>query len=215
MLLAPPEDLPRPGVEPVSPAWAGRFFTTEPPGMPRYHQNPEFWATVLSGLCCVNRILFSSVCLLWQRSWNYNENFKDWIFYFNMVYWVMFYLKGAKLSTIKVFFVCWSFWVENIQDPKVQEEALTSPTNYLRVFTGPTPGRELLPWGAAGSTTCVGTEEPTKVSLSKFLYPAVSANPANIIYKHLLFHLMSIPSYPLKSQNTVLDTFFVLSRRQY
>ena len=27
-------DLPRPGTEPVSPALAGRFFTTEPPGKP-------------------------------------------------------------------------------------------------------------------------------------------------------------------------------------
>ena len=27
-------DLPRPGIEPVSPALAGRFFTTEPPGKP-------------------------------------------------------------------------------------------------------------------------------------------------------------------------------------
>ena len=28
--------LPDPGIEPVSPAWAGRFFTTEPPGKPQY-----------------------------------------------------------------------------------------------------------------------------------------------------------------------------------
>ena len=27
----PPEDLPDPGIEPTSPALAGRFFTTEPP----------------------------------------------------------------------------------------------------------------------------------------------------------------------------------------
>ena len=27
-----PEDLPNPGIEPASPAWAGGFFTTEPPG---------------------------------------------------------------------------------------------------------------------------------------------------------------------------------------
>ena len=27
-----PEDLPGPGIKPVSPALAGRFFTTEPPG---------------------------------------------------------------------------------------------------------------------------------------------------------------------------------------
>ena len=29
-------DLPRPGLEPVSPALAGRFSTTAPPGMPYY-----------------------------------------------------------------------------------------------------------------------------------------------------------------------------------
>ena len=30
----PPWDLPDPGIEPASPALAGRFFTTEPPGKP-------------------------------------------------------------------------------------------------------------------------------------------------------------------------------------
>ena len=30
-----PGDLPRPGIEPASPALAGRFFTTKPPGKPR------------------------------------------------------------------------------------------------------------------------------------------------------------------------------------
>ena len=30
----PPGDLPNPGIKPVSPALAGRFFTTEPPGKP-------------------------------------------------------------------------------------------------------------------------------------------------------------------------------------
>ena len=30
-----PGDLPDPGIELVSPALAGRFFTTEPPGKPR------------------------------------------------------------------------------------------------------------------------------------------------------------------------------------
>ena len=29
-----PGDLPNPGIKPPSPALAGRFFTTEPPGMP-------------------------------------------------------------------------------------------------------------------------------------------------------------------------------------
>ena len=31
-----PRDLPDPGIELVSPALAGRFFTTEPPGKPSY-----------------------------------------------------------------------------------------------------------------------------------------------------------------------------------
>ena len=30
-----PGDLPDPGIEPRSPAWAGGFFTTEPPGKPQ------------------------------------------------------------------------------------------------------------------------------------------------------------------------------------
>jgi len=30
----PPGDLPDPGIEHVSPASSGRFFTTEPPGKP-------------------------------------------------------------------------------------------------------------------------------------------------------------------------------------
>ena len=30
-------DLPRPGLEPVSPAWAGRLSTTAPPGKPPSH----------------------------------------------------------------------------------------------------------------------------------------------------------------------------------
>ena len=38
----PPGDLPNPGIEPLSPVLAGKFFTTEPPGMPQiihtYHK---------------------------------------------------------------------------------------------------------------------------------------------------------------------------------
>ena len=30
-----PGDFPDPGIEPLSPALAGRFFTTEPPGKPK------------------------------------------------------------------------------------------------------------------------------------------------------------------------------------
>ena len=32
-----PGDLPNPGIEPMSPALAGGFFTTEPPGKPNFY----------------------------------------------------------------------------------------------------------------------------------------------------------------------------------
>ena len=35
----PPGDLPNPGIEPTSPALAGAFFTTEPPGKPHKESN--------------------------------------------------------------------------------------------------------------------------------------------------------------------------------
>ena len=46
----PPEDLPDPGIEPLSAALAGGFFTTEPPGKPGIHKisGPYF---ILSHLC--------------------------------------------------------------------------------------------------------------------------------------------------------------------
>ena len=34
LLFPSPEDLPKPGIEPTSPALAGGFLTTEPPGKP-------------------------------------------------------------------------------------------------------------------------------------------------------------------------------------
>ena len=36
LLFLTPGDLPDPEIEPVSPALAGRFFTTEPPGKPTH-----------------------------------------------------------------------------------------------------------------------------------------------------------------------------------
>ena len=36
LLFPSPGDLPNPGIKPVSPALASRFFTTEPPGKPLY-----------------------------------------------------------------------------------------------------------------------------------------------------------------------------------
>ena len=46
-------DLPRPGLEPVSPAWAGRFSTTEPPGKPTVsvlNENSNVMEAVRRGL---------------------------------------------------------------------------------------------------------------------------------------------------------------------
>ena len=34
LLFPSPGNLPNPGIKPRSPAWAGKFFTTEPPGKP-------------------------------------------------------------------------------------------------------------------------------------------------------------------------------------
>ena len=44
-----PTDLPRPGIEPASPALVGRFFTPEPPGKP---------VLVIASIIC-NILLFS------------------------------------------------------------------------------------------------------------------------------------------------------------
>ena len=38
----PPEDIPNPGIKPVSPALAGRFFTAEPPGKPFMNSHSAF-----------------------------------------------------------------------------------------------------------------------------------------------------------------------------
>ena len=46
-------DLPRPGLEPVSPALAGRFSTTAPPGKP----NSNLLMFQLPGCCCKNSYL--------------------------------------------------------------------------------------------------------------------------------------------------------------
>ena len=43
--MPPPGGLPDPGIEPASPALAGRFFTTEPPGKP---PTPWTWFFLLS-----------------------------------------------------------------------------------------------------------------------------------------------------------------------
>ena len=51
----PPGDLPKPGTEPKSPAWAGGFFTTSATweahgsvGHPYHSDNPEFYKKAIS-----------------------------------------------------------------------------------------------------------------------------------------------------------------------
>ena len=58
MPLPSPENLPDPGIEPASPALAGRFFTTEPPGKPvlTTDQNQKLRVTeVQETLACEER----------------------------------------------------------------------------------------------------------------------------------------------------------------
>ena len=64
MSFPPPEDLPNPGIQPVSlacPALAGRFFTTEPPGKPLFAsrsvldlwaQSLQFYPTLYDSIDC-------------------------------------------------------------------------------------------------------------------------------------------------------------------
>ena len=48
LLFPSPGDLPNPGIKPTSPALAGRFFTTEPPGKPIHFSK-----------CCLNALYIS------------------------------------------------------------------------------------------------------------------------------------------------------------
>ena len=45
LLFPSPGDLPDPGIKPLSPALAGRFFTAEPPEKPMYTYSPSFWTS--------------------------------------------------------------------------------------------------------------------------------------------------------------------------
>ena len=61
-------DLPRPGLEPVSPALAGRLSTTAPPGKP---QQLDFWQkcksnskeSLFNKWCCSNRVYTGKKCV--------------------------------------------------------------------------------------------------------------------------------------------------------
>ena len=60
MPFPPPGYLPEPGVEPMSPALAGRFFTSEPPGKP-------MWA--MAGIKLEEEMATHSSILAWRILW--------------------------------------------------------------------------------------------------------------------------------------------------
>ena len=66
----PPQDLPDPGIQPMSPtspALAGRFFTTAPPGKPTAGIKP-------------NKNVASEEVKVWKRAWSRGGEAKPWNF---------------------------------------------------------------------------------------------------------------------------------------
>ena len=57
----PPEDLPNPGTEPASPALAGGFFTTEPPGLP-YITSNKYLKNKLHNSIIIPRNTYKELC---------------------------------------------------------------------------------------------------------------------------------------------------------
>ena len=62
-------DLPRPGLEPVSPALAGRFPTTAPPGKPQvfYFYNPNVSSVVFEAS---HFLFFHKTCRIGLETWS-------------------------------------------------------------------------------------------------------------------------------------------------
>ena len=69
-LFPSPEDLPNPGIEPPSPALAGRFFTTEPPGNPNNYNHD------------ISNINIICVQVISIKSGGENEQYRSQIFTF-------------------------------------------------------------------------------------------------------------------------------------
>ena len=59
------EDLPDPWIEPVSPALAGRFFTTEPPGKPKHYRDTFHQTTLLFLIF----LLYFWLCWVFVAAW--------------------------------------------------------------------------------------------------------------------------------------------------
>ena len=66
----PPGDLPNPGIEPVSLALAGRFFTTESPGKQLGKSWVQISATYVAGRGTLGKLLKSQASVAWRTGEN-------------------------------------------------------------------------------------------------------------------------------------------------
>ena len=100
-------DLPRPGLEPVSPALAGRFSTTAPPGKPRnghfLPKSPVFSSPAL-GLAslvlfsdCFDSVIFISELILTFLGHKLNTEYLIWTCVFHLQ------TLGGSKSTLQAF----------------------------------------------------------------------------------------------------------------
>ena len=88
----PPGDLPNPGIEPISPALAGWFFTTEPPGKSGQpvvmsiviimHPDRDYlWETTWQGHC---KVWFAEHWIIRKKNWLWEplyKTFSPWVGY--------------------------------------------------------------------------------------------------------------------------------------
>ena len=78
-------DLPRPGLEPVSPALAGGFSTTAPPGKPWHHLLISTWGMLVTSIIKVDHWKLKQMTFLerrklglWKRELEPNEKVNTW-----------------------------------------------------------------------------------------------------------------------------------------
>ena len=68
-LFLSPGDLPDPGIEPASPASAGRFFTPVPPGKPFWDGQRQLWIRGSAGRPWPYFAAGCSMVSVWERLW--------------------------------------------------------------------------------------------------------------------------------------------------
>ena len=78
MSFPSPGDLPDPGIEPVSPALAGKFFTTEPPGKPKDGGGSTQISPIGRPLCIVGTV-FSAPLFPALNNISFDIHSQPWI----------------------------------------------------------------------------------------------------------------------------------------